>query len=254
MLTATRPAVHSWFPPTRVVHPAMVHVWRDMAFLHWPYEPPVVQELLPSGLMIDTFDDAAWVGIIPFRPVIRPPGLPSVPWLSGFPEVNLRTYVRTENGEPGLWFFSLEAPRLGAVVAARAWYQLPYNWARLRLLRGPRSLYCLSRRRWPSPRGVGMELAVALDEPIPADDVAPVERFLMGRWKLYTGADEGLQVTDVEHEPWPLWRGRLLHLQQDLTSAAALPDPQGAPLVHFSPGVKALVSRRRPATASSRAS
>jgi uncharacterized protein YqjF (DUF2071 family) len=253
MLVETRPAVDSWFPPARVSRPAMVHVWRDVAFLHWPYEPQIVQRLLPSGLMVDTFDGAAWIGIIPFRPAIRAAKLPSLPWLAGFPEVNLRTYVRTENGGSGIWFLSLEAPRLGAVVAARAWYHLPYNWAWLRFLRGPRSLYCLSRRRWPSPRGVGLELAVALDDPVPADDVAPVERFLMGRWKLYTETEEGLQVTDVEHEPWALWRGRLLHLQQDLTSAAALPDPEGAPLVHFSPGVKAMVSRRRPASAFSRA-
>ena len=55
----------------------MHHTWRDLLFLHWRFDPGVVQQTLPPGLTVDTFDGAAWVGIVPFqmrniRPVLLP--------------------------------------------------------------------------------------------------------------------------------------------------------------------------------------
>ena len=66
-------------------------------------------------LELEVRDGHAWVGITPF--VIRAcrfRGLPVVPILSGFPELNLRTYVRAA-GKPGIWFFSLDAGSRAAV-------------------------------------------------------------------------------------------------------------------------------------------
>ncbi len=50
-----------------------------------------------------------------------------MPWVSRFCETNVRTYVRDSHGRAGIWFFSLDAARLGAVAAAvaRAAYHLP---------------------------------------------------------------------------------------------------------------------------------
>src|SRR4051794_21708708 len=59
----------------------------------------------------------------------RAPGLPAVPWLSRFGEVYVRTYVHDRHGRSGIWFFSLDAVRLPAVLAARAGYWLPYFWS-----------------------------------------------------------------------------------------------------------------------------
>ncbi len=74
------------------------------------------------------------------------------PWVSNFCETNVRTYVRDGEGRSGIWFFSLDAARLGAVVTARATpYRLPYFWSSMRLgVRGTRVAY-RSWRRWPGP-------------------------------------------------------------------------------------------------------
>jgi uncharacterized protein YqjF (DUF2071 family) len=56
---------------------------------------------------------------------VRSPGLPAVPWLSRFGEINVRTYVRDRHNRSGIWFFSLDAARLPAVSAARVGYWLP---------------------------------------------------------------------------------------------------------------------------------
>ena len=103
-----------------------------LTFLHWRYPPETVQALLPDGLEVETFDGVAWVGLIPFlMDRVRPRWLPPVPWLSRFPETNVRTYVRGPDGRTGIWFFSLDAARLPAVLAARVGFGLPYYWSEM---------------------------------------------------------------------------------------------------------------------------
>ena len=53
-----------------------------------------MQARLPTGLELDTFQQSGWIGLTPFRLTgLRPPGLPPLPWLSTFPETNLRTDI-----------------------------------------------------------------------------------------------------------------------------------------------------------------
>ena len=68
---------------------------------------------------------------------IRPRGLPAVPWLSAFPELNVRTYVHDREGRPGVWFYSLDAARWLAVKFARAAFHLPYHHAAMPVSRDP---------------------------------------------------------------------------------------------------------------------
>ncbi|HZD67825.1 MAG TPA: DUF2071 domain-containing protein, partial [Actinomycetes bacterium] len=116
----------------RVRRPVMLQHWRLLTFLHWRYPPEAVRVLLPPGLEVETFDGAAWVGLVPFlMDGVRPPGVPPLPWASRFPETNVRTYALGPDGRSAIWFLSLDAARLGAVVAARAGYALPYFWSRM---------------------------------------------------------------------------------------------------------------------------
>lgn len=115
-------------------HPVMHNRWTDLLFLHWSFAPETVQALLPPGLTVDVFGDRAWIGVVPFgMERIRPVWLPPVPGLSWFLEMNLRTYVTCEKtGEPGVWFFSLDASQKLACAVARRFFQLPYFYARMR--------------------------------------------------------------------------------------------------------------------------
>jgi len=214
----------------------MLQWWQDLTFLHWPLEREHLQQLLPGNLDVDTFDGAAWIGLVAFRLTVRAPGVPKVPWASAFPEINLRTYVRGPDGRAGIWFLSLEAPRLGAVVAARAWYQLPYLWAAIEMTKREDSVTYTSRRRWPALARPRVSIDVKVGKAIAAE-VSDLERFLIGRWRLYSPRSGGLVATQVEHGPWPLHEARLIRLDEELTSTAGLPRPDGEPLVHFSPGV-----------------
>jgi uncharacterized protein YqjF (DUF2071 family) len=209
-----------------------------MTFLHWAYPPEVVQPFLPDGLEVQTFDGRAWVGLLPFlMQGVRAPGVPPLPWISAFPETNLRTYVRGPDGQTAIWFFSLDAARLPAVLAARATYWLPYFWADMAVHQDGRCVTYRSRRRWPRPRGARCDATIQIgDELVPAE-LTELDHFLTARYVLYTVIGGRLAYARAEHAPWPLARATLVELQQDLLGAAGLPWPLGEPLVHFSPGV-----------------
>ena len=235
--------------PTPIARPTMIQRWNRLIFVHWPFRPDVIQPLLPTGLEVDTCDGAAWIGLLPFVLTIRKPApAPALPWIGTTPEANVRTYVRGPDGRRGIWFLSLEASRLGAVLAARTWYHLPYQWARMRLWTGAATIRYESRRRWPKPAGTGFRLTVSMAEAIETTDLTDLERFLMCRWRLYSPMRGTLAATQVEHRPWPLLRARLLHLEEDLLASHGLERPADAPLVHFSPGVETRFGPRRQLT------
>ena len=210
----------------------MFQRWQNLTFLHWRYEPEMIQRLLPPGLALDTFDGSAWVGLTPFLLYdLRPPFTPAAPWISRFPETNVRTYVKGPDGERGIWFFTLEADRLLAVLAARALYRLPYRWAAMRVWqRDGQVMEYRSRRKRPFGRAQ-TDITIARGERIVP---GPFDNFLTARYRLYTTFGQRIAFADIEHPPWPLQRGRVLELEQDLIQHSGVPAPAGEPVVHFS--------------------
>jgi uncharacterized protein YqjF (DUF2071 family) len=137
-------------PVTRI---AMSQTWRRLTFLHWPYEPALVERLLPPGLLLDTFDGAAWVGLVPFE-IYNLRGIPH------FPETNVRTYVIGPDGSRAVWFFSLDAARLIAVLGARIAYHLPYFWAKMLVASEGGTIHYRSRRKRPHATSVMSDIVV----------------------------------------------------------------------------------------------
>jgi uncharacterized protein YqjF (DUF2071 family) len=58
----------------------MYQTWSSITFLHWSYQPQVVQRLLPGSLRVHDFDGRAWVGVTPFLlQDLRTPVAPALP-------------------------------------------------------------------------------------------------------------------------------------------------------------------------------
>ncbi len=233
--------------PLRPVERAvMLQHWNDITWLHWAYPPTVVQSLLPASLRVDTFGGAAWVGLVPFRMTrLRPPFLPPVPWMTTFPEINVRTYVIAPDGRRAVWFWSLDASRGLAVATARLAFGLPYYWAGSGIERSGDQIHYWSRRRWPHGPA-STSITVEAGEPLERAEVTDLEHFLTARFGLVTQRRRGLYHGAVEHPPWPLRRGRLLSLEDDLLVASGLPAPAGDPLVHHADGVPVRIGRLEP--------
>ena len=210
--------------------------WRDVSFIHWPYQPGVVRELLPAGLEPDTFEGAAWVGLTPFaversRLMMSPP----LPGLSSFPETNVRTYVIGPDGRDGLWFFTLEADSLPIVTAARGLLGVPYRWAEMNVDRDDERYTYASRRRLGSVR-VRHRIVVRPGDGRPVGEDA-LAGWLTGRWRAWTRIAGRFSAVPAQHEPWPLVDADVVELEENVIASAGLPAPVGVPVVHFSPGV-----------------
>lgn len=177
--------------------------WRELLFAHWPVPADVLQPLVPEPLTIQEFDGTSWLALVPFRMtgvMLRP--LPDLPWVSAFPEVNVRIYVE-HGGKPGVWFLSLDASNPLAVWAARRFFHLPYFRARMSLTR---------RGEWVDYRserleGPGAELTASYRPKSAPYLAAPgtLEHFVTERYCLYARAPDGsVWRNEVHHQPWPL--------------------------------------------------
>jgi uncharacterized protein len=233
--------------PPRVRRPVMLQGWRWLTFLHWRYPAEVVQARLPDRLTVETLDGTAWVGLIPFlMDGVRPPGLPPLRWLSRFPETNVRTYVRGPDGRTGLWFLSLDAARLPAVLAGRTTYGLPYFWSSMSVRRADEQVIYRARRRWPGSGDARCDARVELGEAWGERELTTLDHFLTARYRLYSTLAGRLVAADAAHPPWRLRRVAVRQLRQDLVQAAGLPAPDHEPLLHASDGTQARIGAWRP--------
>lgn len=231
--------------PHRVGVPVNLHRWDQITFLHWRFDPAVVRRVVPAELSVLTYDGAAWVGVTPFRIRVRIPWLPALPFASGFPEINLRTYVAGADGRQGLWFVRMEVPRLWFVLALRA-FGLPYFWPRMAVERRAQLVAYASQPRAPGTRGARSRVVVRPGDPIQPVGGGPRDRFLTARWGAYHRVGPRLLYTPVEHPPWPLHDAAVeLCDVAPLFRAAGLPPPRERPLAHFSPGVAVRVGPPR---------
>jgi uncharacterized protein YqjF (DUF2071 family) len=209
--------------------------WRNMLFLHWAFDPRQVRELLPPGLEPDCFEGQTWATVIPFvmhdvRPVLVPRAL-GIDLL----ETNVRTYVRGPGGEPGIWFFSLEASSLLAVLGGRLGSALPYYRARMRIREEPDGrIEYLSRRGETEARlTVAYRVGGALGVATPGT----LDHFLHERYTLFSRRGERLLRQRVVHEPYRLFDVRAERVEDGLLRAAGLPARRPPDRACYSPGV-----------------
>lgn len=173
---------------------------------------------------------------------VRPPGAPPIPWLSDFPETNVRTYAVAPDGSTGVWFLSLDAARLAAVVTARVTYRLPYFWSQMSVTGGERSWRYQSHRRWPGPTPAPSRVAVSVGAALESRALDDRDHWLTARWTLFSRFPRSLWKARADHPPWQLRRVELTDLDDHLLAATGLPTPVGDPLVHHSDGTEVRIS------------
>ena len=209
--------------------------WHDLLFMHWPIPEETLRSLIPSPLHLDTFDGSAWLGITPFRMSgTRPRSLPSVPPLSNFPELNVRTYVTAED-KPGIWFFSLDAHNPIAVRLARATFSLPYFDAKMSYhVAGEEVRY----RSVRTHRGAKDARFAGRYRPVGGpfnSHPGTLEHFLTERYCLYAADKRGnVRRGDIHHHLWPLQPAEAEIDILAMTQQIGVTLPERAPILHFS--------------------
>jgi uncharacterized protein YqjF (DUF2071 family) len=212
----------------------MTQTWHDLLFAHWPVDQGQLQAVLPSAFEVDLFDGQAWLGIVPFHMTnVAPRGIPALPWVSEFSELNVRTYVQVR-GRPGVYFFSLDASNALAVATARTLFHLPYYSASISIDRRGDVIRYESRRSDASPEA----MLIARYEPASAAQEAQpgsLEYFLTERYCLFT-VDRASQPrsVDIHHPPWRLQVAEAAIEANTMAEAAGIRLPTLPPLLHFS--------------------
>lgn len=209
----------------RPVEPVVMRQeWQHLLFLHWRVAPETVQARLPAGLTIDTFAGDAYIALVPFTMRnVRPVWSPAVAGLSHFHEINVRTYVYSnQTGEPGVWFFSLDAANPVAVALARVLFHLPYYTARMTLDRAAGED---GRVAYRSVRGTGESEIVSAMDYMPTGavrtaDPGSLDHFLCERYLLYAHDGARLSAGRVYHTPYPLREAVVEGLSDGLVEAA----------------------------------
>jgi uncharacterized protein YqjF (DUF2071 family) len=212
--------------------PVMHQRWEDLLFLHWPMDPVLLRPKIPDSLEIETFDGKAWVGITPFHlENVRGANLPTLPGLSSFHELNVRTYV-THKGIPGIWFLSLDASKLVPVAAARVFFMLPYCKARIRMVQRRETFY-FELKRSGSPEAEFIA-NWQLGQPLRDPDQDSLAFFLVERYYAFTVENGTIYHIRIYHHPWML-EDATVHVEHSrMFSALGLPEPEAPPLVHYS--------------------
>jgi uncharacterized protein YqjF (DUF2071 family) len=219
----------------------MAQAWQNALFAHWPLKPAALRRFVPSGVALDLFDGAAWLGITAFVVAdARIRGVPALPGVSTFAEVNVRTYV-TADDKPGVLFLSLDAASLAAVLGARAWFRLPYFSATGHAEWRAGSWWFRSRRDHPGAVRARFSARYrgARRRRLPGG--AALTRWLVERYCLYCGADGTLLRAEIHHGPWPIEPADADIKKNTLGEALGLSLDQSPPLLHFSSGVDAVV-------------
>ncbi len=155
---------------------------------------------------MDTFEGSAYLGIVPFfMERVRPAGLPPVPFISWFLELNVRTYVHDASGNPGVWFYSLDCNQPMAVAVARRFFHLPYFRARMSAVRSGDSIrYRCLREGSAAPAS---EFAWEREHEGSPAEPGTLEFFLLERYALFAADDRGhLFRGRVHHAPYRFYR------------------------------------------------
>ena len=214
--------------------------WDRLLFAHYPIDPAQLRPLVPAMLELDMRDGRCWVAVTPFYlSGLRARRFPALPGASAFPELNVRTYVRFD-GKPGVYFFSLDAAAVSAVMGARIFYALPYFYAYMRVRYAADSVHYLSCRRL---LGKIAEFEGDYGPVGPVAEPAPgsLEHFLVERYCLYAVQARRLYRAEIHHLPWPLQPARATISTNTVAHAAGIELPAGPPLLHFSRHLEVLV-------------
>jgi hypothetical protein len=218
----------------------MTQRWHDLLFVHWPIPADAMGHLLPAGLEVDTFDNYAWAGVVPFRmDQVRTRTIGercvTIPGTAEFCEMNLRTYVRSKiTGLRGVYFFSLDAASALAVLGARALFHLPYFLASMQRHADPVGAIHYSSQRLLTRRSVRFEAKYRSLQPAPAPGASgTLEHFLTERYCLFTPHAGRILVGHIHHLPWPLEPAEAEIILNELPAAHGITLPNRPPVLHF---------------------
>ncbi|NRD76524.1 DUF2071 domain-containing protein [Bacillus sp. BRMEA1] len=183
----------------------MTQTWEHLLFLHWKMAVHEMAPLLPNEFELDTYQDDAWLTMLPFQVSHQQfHWLPEIPLLLHYWELNVRTYVKYK-GQPGVYFFSLDANHPLAVLGAKA-VGLPFRQAKMDIHHEERLVF-FNSRRWFGQGTFAVEYEpYSLQSPV---TMGSLDDWLLERYCLFTKMGNWVLRGDIRHEKWKVSGARV---------------------------------------------
>jgi uncharacterized protein len=170
--------------------------WHNTMFFHWEVPVFFLEEHIPQGLKLDVFNNMAWISLVSFEVKnMRLRNLPSLPFISQFHEINIRTYVIKDN-KPGIYLFSIETDKLIEVLLTRCLIGLPYQKAKIKTT--PNRL--ISKNK---PQQQYLDITIGKKRPL-TEEKTLLDFWLTERHALYENCSGKMCRFDIHHKEWDL--------------------------------------------------
>lgn len=209
----------------------MKQTWQDILFAHYPIEQKLLRPLVPDTLQLDLYNGLGWIGVVSlYVKNNRLRGLPKVPGIDQFPQLNVRTYV-TLNGKPGVYFLSIDAPNILAVMLAKTFYRLPFYNADILIRYAHSEVHFKSIRR-KSDIQYNCSYYAASEFFLPK--TGSFDEWIAERYSLYSLGKSGqIFRCDILHEPWSLKHAEAEFGNNTLLSNQGIRIESQQPILHF---------------------
>ena len=194
--------------------------WKNLLFLHWSIPVKTIRQHIPEELEIETYNNSAWIGIIPFQMRnLRPSFLFPIPPISNFTEINLRTYVKDKYNRKGVWFFSLDTQNPFGNWLAQSFFHLNYRFAQTEFstthTQSNTCKFSFPNTQYPEQT---LSWEHTEDTFMPSKSPESLECFLTERYRLfsYNHNKNTLLTGTLSHDRYRLNRPKLLKYSTDL--------------------------------------
>ncbi|MBS4196512.1 YqjF family protein [Lederbergia citri] len=212
----------------------LTQTWNHLLFCHWRVPVELLRAHVPNHLELDLFNGEAWIGIIPFEVNhMRLHGIPEIPYLNSYLELNVRTYVKYK-GTPGIYFFTLDADKWMAVIGAKIGAFLPYRHALMRMKIKENKVDFQSERKHPGSLKESLDIHYQSDSDLFLPEVESLEYWLFERYCFFITKGKHLYRGDIHHDRWRVSKAKAtIHVN---SMVPFLPQKyfDRQPLLHFS--------------------
>lgn len=169
--------------------------WNNAIFLHWQVELSELEKFVPKELEIDLFDGKPWISVVAFTmEKIRPKNFPSFPPISDFDEINIRTYVKSNNIQ-GVYFLSIEGGKSLSCKVAKGISELPYRYSKINRTENQYKSYNTEFNDT-----LNIEFKIGKEN----KEKSELDKWLTERYALFQDTDNSINEFEIHHLEWPI--------------------------------------------------
>lgn len=167
--------------------------WNSVIFLHYQVDLTELKKFIPNELEIDLLDGQPWISVVAFTmEKIRPKNLPYFSPISDFDEINIRTYVKSNN-KPGVYFLSIDGGKNLSCKIAKMISELPYRYSKIKRTDQKYKSY-----NSEFSDNLNIEFKVGKE----LTNKTGLDKWLTERYALFQDTDESINEFEIHHLEW----------------------------------------------------